>query len=261
MDDILVRSILLGVLFGSLYYQLGTSDDSTNYFNRLVLFFFTVLAGYLFSLDYLAELLMNRKIFYRERASRAYSTLAYWLARYLITIPMTVIGAVLYCLILYYMCGLRGADSTSSTGGGGEGAGDGEYFFYLLTATILADNLGRLYLSINANISPSLQVAVSYLPPFAFLQLVFEGFIIFLPTFSDWLSWVSYLSYMRYAFQGIVLNEMSGNDQLALGSYYIHQLGFESIDKGSCLLVLMAMILVLGYISYLTMYYCRFEKR
>lgn len=238
-------------MFGSLYYQLGTSDDSTNYFNRLVLFFFTVLAGYLFSLDYLAELLMNRNIFYRERASRAYSTLAYWLGRFLITIPMTFIGSFLYCIIIYYMCNLRDARTN----------GGGSYFLYLVTATILSDNLGRLYLSINANISSSLQVAVSYLPPFAFMQIVFEGFIIFLPTFADWLSWVAYLSYMRYAFQGMVLNEFSGNDNLSLGSSYIHDLGFESIDKGSCLIILVVMIFVIGYISYLTMYYFRFVKR
>ncbi len=246
-----IRHAFIGILFGSVYFQLGTSNDSTNYFNRLVLLYFTVFVGYLPNLDFLAEQFIYRNIFYRERASRAYSTLAYWLGRFIIAMPMNFIGCFLYSIIIYYMCGLRDANSN----------GGGSYFLYLVTNVILADNVGRIYISIISNISSSLYVAVSLFPPFAILQIFFEGYLIFLPTYPSWISWIADFVYMRFAYQGLVLNEFSGNTELELSSHYIHQLGFQSLDKGSALIIVIIIGIAMAYISYLCLYYFRFVKR
>jgi ABC-type multidrug transport system permease subunit len=237
-------------LFGTVFYDLSTGTDSKAYTDRLSFFFFTLMNFMVPHLDDMAELQKDRNLFYRERSCRAYSPFAYWISRLIITFPLNVVGVFIYSFFVYYLLGLRDSDS----GGGG-------YFIYFVIICILADTIAHLTAQVISNISSSMQVAASLFPVFVFFLVGFEGFIVYLPDFPDWISWIAFFSYMRYAFQGFVLNELSGNEDLPFASNYIHNLGFQSLNTGKIFVILIAIAIVTSVVAYLTIYYIRHERR
>lgn len=249
-SSLFFRGLLTGFLFSSLYYNLPTGDDSKAYIYRLNVFYFQLIYLIIPHLEDITGLQKDRSLFYRERSAGAYSPFAYWISRLLITIPFNVIGLFINVVLTYYACGLRDTD----TGGGG-------YFLYLFTIFIITDTLGHLLAQITSNITPSVQVATDVYPIFVFSLASFEGFLIFLPNFPNWISWAAYFSFLRYSFQGLILNEFSGNDELPLSSTYIHNLGFEGLTTGSCFVILMIFVVLFCIAAYLTLYYIRFERR
>lgn len=246
-----IRSFAGGILFGSLFYNLASGNDPKAYNNRLSLFFFTLMHLLMPHLDDMAELQKDRNLFYRERSCRAYSPFAYWMSRLIITFPINVIGVFIYSFFVYYLAGLR--DATTNGGGG--------YFIYFAIICIFADTIAHLTSQIVSNISSSMQVAASIFPIVVFFMVGFEGYVVYLPDFADWISWIAYFSYMRFCFQGFVLNELSGNEDLPLSSTYVHDLGFQSLTTGKIFVILVVFLFITGIISYLTIYYIRFERR
>lgn len=237
-------------MIGTLYYDLDTGYDSKAYSDRLSVIFLALMTLLVPHLGDMAELQKDRNLFYRERSCRAYSTYAYWITRLLFALPFDILGIILKSFFLYYLPGLR----DWRTGGG-------SYFLYFVTNCYITDVISHLLCQIISNISPSMQVASSWFPIALALVAAFEGYMLFLPTFPNWISWVAYFNYMRYAFQGLVLNEFSGNEDLPLASTYIHNLGFESLNSGKALIILLVFLCIMSIISYLTLYYIRFERR
>lgn len=244
------RCILAGILIGTLYYNLDTGYDSKAYTNRLSVSFLTTLTLFAPHLSDMTELQKDRNLFYRERSCHAYSPFAYWISRLLFSLPFDILGIILKSFLIYYLCGLRYWET-----------GGGSYFLYFITTSYLTDVTSHVLCQIISNISPSMQVASSFFPIAIAVFAAFEGYLIFLPNFPNWISWVAYFNYLRYAFQGLVLNEFSGNGDLPLSSTYVHNLGFESLDKGKVLVILLVFLLLMSIVSYLTLFYIRFERR
>lgn len=241
-----MRHIVVGLFYGSLYFQLSTSGSSA-YTNRLGLFFFTMMFMVIGHQQSIPAIMDDRLIFYRERGSKAYGAFSYWMSLWLVQLPLVIVNAFVYTFIVFFMVGLENSEHTLS------------FFLYFIVMTSCT---GYFIANLMAAISPSTQAALSYYPIVLFMNVSFSGFLVYIPNFPDWLgSWAPYLSFMRYAFQGMTLAEFNGNSDLPNGSTYIDNLGFDGLDINTCAGVLFLWFVVFMFSFLGALRFFDFEQR
>lgn len=242
-----VRHIIVGLFYGSLYFQLATGTEPADYTNRLGLFFFTIMFLTIGHQQSIPAILDDRLVFYRERGAKAYGAFSYWLSLLTVQVPLVLFNTFLYTVIVYFMVGLR--NKSSSLG----------YYYYFIAAT---STTGYFIANLMAAVSPSTQAALSYYPIVLFVAVSFAGFLVYIPRFPDWLgAWAPYISFMRYSFQGLTLNEFDGNSQLPDGSIYISELGFGSLSISTCAGVLFFWLTFYALMFLLALRFINFEQR
>lgn len=242
-----LRHILVSLFYGSIYFHLSSGDTSSAYTNRLGLFFFTLMFMIIGHQQAVPAMLDERLIFYRERGSKAYGALSYWVSSTLIQIPLIVFNVFIFSVILYYMVQLNNADGCFG------------YFYFMLTLTSFCGYFAACLIS---SIAPSTQAALSYYPIVLFFSVSFAGYLVYIPELPDWLGdWAPYISFMRYGFQGLTLNEFQGNADLSYQATYIDMLGFNLLDKTDCAGYLMMFVCIYA-VSFLVMLkFVNFEER
>jgi ABC-type multidrug transport system ATPase subunit len=242
------RYIFVALFYGSIFYSLDTGTDPTVYTNRLSIIYFSLMAVLMSHQEDIPLIHEDRIIFYRERASNVCTPMSYWISRLIVAIPFDLANVFLYALILYYMVGFR-TDKSSA-------------FWFFVLVLWFVDFVSLFICQFVAFISSTTEIAMSIFPIILFFITAFQGFIIYLPEFPDWLGWAANLSYMRFAFQSLVLNEFQGNsDDLPDGDDYIDMLGFNTISKTECVCLLIVFFILHGLSSMFTVQYFNFEKR
>lgn len=240
------RYIAIALFYGTVYYQLPNGDSSNAYNNRLAIIFFSLLLVLMGHQEDIPSNLEDRLLFYRERAASAYGSLAYWLSSVLITVPYSSFMVFLYSLVVYWMIGFRP---------------DLQRFGYFVYIMIVTDIIGYMVCQLVSNLSSSAEIAMSFFPVAMFFATAFEGFIVYLPQFPDWLGWGGYVSYMRFSFQALVLNEFQDNPKLPLASSYLSLLGFHSFDRADCAGLLWVFVVMHTLASFYCLIRFNFEKR
>jgi hypothetical protein len=245
----LCRDSIVGFLFGSLFFALdtGADCDSNCYSNRLSLLYYCVLMSVMGRIAVVTGLFHDRLVFYRERASNAYGSLPYCLSVLLPRMLLCLPSVLSFALAMYPMTGLRTEQGRF-----------GMFFLVML----LTHQCSLLMSYMIVAIASSSTVAISYFPAFLVFNMFYAGFVVYIPVMPDWQgSWIPYLSFFRYAFQGLVLNELQHNNNLPEGHDYINQLGFDTISlTGCCGALLLFMPLLFGTF-YLAITYVDFEER
>ncbi|KAI6120967.1 pleiotropic drug resistance ABC transporter [Pisolithus croceorrhizus] len=123
--------------------------------------------------------ILNRLTFIREASSRIYSPYVFAIAQLLGEVPYSILCATVYWVLMVYPMGFgKGATGTNGTG------------FQLLVAIFigfLGVSLGQLL----GSLSPSIQIAVLFVPFIALVLAVFCGVTIpypsLIPFWRDWL--------------------------------------------------------------------------
>ena len=98
---------MLGLLYGSIYFQLATGEEQSSYTNRMALLFFGIMDQLLSHLDIVGLLLNERLVFYRERGAKAYGAFSYWFS---LTLPILFFQLLILpfqAILVYFMAGLR----------------------------------------------------------------------------------------------------------------------------------------------------------
>ena len=266
--DIDHRHVIIGLFYGSIFYQLPVGSGSDVLQNRASLFFFSLMFLCLGHAQSVPFLLSDRTIFYHEKQAKLYPTLPYWLSQWLVQVPLVVVNVLLFSICVFCLAGLYddpddSSSSSSSNSDSGNRAGADAFgvFFYLL---MMASLCGYFTVSLIAAVAPSAQAALGLFPLFFFFNLTFAGYVIALPKFPVWLgSWLPYISFMRYAFQGVILNDFQGNDQhFPNEKYWIDDyLGFHTLSRDTCMGVLVLIAGGLNLLSWLALELFHYEKR
>lgn len=268
-----VRHIIIGFFYGTIYYQLPTGTEATDYTNRLSIFFFGLMFVIMGHQQSIPQLLEDRLLFYRERGSKAYGAISYWVSQWILNVPLTLLNVLVFSMIIYLCCGLR-------PGGG--------YFFFYYLIMLLASCNGLFLCQMIAALSPSVSAALQLFPVMLFFVIAFSGllwvllqysihymvvsivtyfhfsgFIVYLPDFPAWLGdWAPYFSFMRFGFEGCTLNEFSNNPDLPLSSSYLANLGFNnSITQNDCAASLMMFVFGYAFFLLMALKYVDFEQR
>lgn len=247
-------AILLGVLSGYLFY--GLTEDIPGFQNRLGLFFF-VLALFGFStLTSLNVFSSERLLFTRERANGYYSPVTYFASKVLFDIiPLRIIPPILMGIIIYPMTGLK-ADAS-------------HFFIFILVLVLfnLAAAAVCLFIGIVCKDNSVANLIGSLVMLFS---LLFAGLLLNQDKIPDGAKWLQWLSIFHYAFESLIVNEVSkltlvdkkyGLDITVPGAAILSSFGF---DNGAmwgdiiCLGVYAACFVLLAYAA---MHVLLVEKR
>lgn len=241
------RHLIIGLFYGSLYFQMDTGTDPSVYFNRLALIYFSLTFAIVGQQASIPVLIGNRLVFYRERGSNAYGVTAYWFSLWFLELPIIAINMFIYAVIVYYMSGMRSSFNS---------------FLIFYVGLLLVAWTGLFSSLIVACLASSVQIAMGLFPVSLFFATAFAGYMVFIPQFPIWLRcWAPYSSFMRFGFQALTLNEFDSNDSLPDYQEYLNQLGFNGVTVTGCILALAVYVGVYCLGLLVTLKYVDFEER
>lgn len=252
----MVQAVVLAFIIGSIFYQLGYISPAAVQ-GRVGVLFFVMING-AFSLAQATQGFIDERLLVnRERAAGVYSAGPYFFARTVVDVPLQTLQTLLFASIMYWMSQLNpGAD---------------RFFIYLGICIVNAVCAGSIYAFIGS-FSPNATVGNILVPVVTVLFFLFAGFFINANAIPSWWIWVYYISWMRYIYPAMMNNEFRGaNFTCAPGTTSCLQTGDQVLVAYGIptdaniiwqwILVVIGMIIIFRFFTYLVIAFAQKEKR
>lgn len=202
----LFAHILVGLLIGALYYDIG--NDGAKVLSNLGFLFFNMLFLMYTSMTItILSFPLEMPVLLKENFNRWYSLKSYYLAITVSDMPFQAIFCVIYLTIVYLM-----------TSQPLEYARFGMFLAACLLVSFVAQSVG-LVVGAAMNVQNGVFLAPVMSVPF----LLFSGFFVSFDAIPIYLRWITYLSYIRYGFEGTALATYSfDRPKLKCSAPYCH---------------------------------------
>ncbi|XP_020294976.1 ATP-binding cassette sub-family G member 4 [Pseudomyrmex gracilis] len=190
----LISHIIVGLLIGALYYDMG--DDASEMRSNAGCVCFTVM--FLMFTAMMPTILtfpMEMSVFVREHLNYWYSLKSFYLARTLTDVPFQIIYSTAYVIIVYFL--------TSQP------LETNRFFMYLnvcVLTSLVAQSIGLLI-----GAAMNIETGVFSGPVLSVPIVLFSGFFINFDAIPKYLKFLSYVSYMRYGFEGAMISAYGHN--------------------------------------------------
>ena len=173
-----VKSIVIGLIIGSLFYQIGNGQADTR--TRFGLYYFMLSFNGNGAVQMVSVLLGSRPVYYNQVNAGYFNGVAYYLATIAVQIPIAIVESFLFIVIVYPMSGLYG------------GVGS-EYFLYTWCMLLLVNLVARSWVLLLSCLSPTQEIASILTPISNVLFSVFSGYLApksSIPTGWQWLYYI-----------------------------------------------------------------------
>ncbi|XP_054002971.1 ATP-binding cassette sub-family G member 4 isoform X1 [Hylaeus anthracinus] len=240
----LFAHILVGLLIGALYYDIG--NDGAKVLSNLGFLFFNMLFLMYTSMTItILSFPLELPVLLKENFNRWYSLKAYYLAITVSDIPFQAIFCILYVTIVYFLTS-QPADTMR---------------FSMFIGTCLLISFVAQSVGLVVGAAMNVQNGVFLAPVMSVPFLLFSGFFVSFDAIPVYLRWITYLSYIRYGFEGTALATYSfGREKLKCFQVYCHfknpettleELDMLDADFTLDILALLLIFLVLRIAAYL----------
>lgn len=216
------EKVFLSFLIFTLYWGIGDDHDPDNVVNvSSALFMWTTLPAF-GAAAYVPQIVMERRLFMRERADGLYRPMTYLVFKMLdemfLLLPVTlVLGAV-----VFYAMNLTGSF----------------VLFWLVYYFTLGNGVVLAYLV--SAVSPNMEAANAILPTYVVTLLFFAGWLIRREDIPAYWSWYYYIDLMRYSFGALMINQWEDNDPAwAGGQTLLDAYDLKGVNKWEYLLYLL----------------------
>ena len=190
-----VRSIVIAIVLGTLYLNLGKTSASA--FSKGGLLFVALLFNAFQAFSELAGTMMGRAIVNKHKAYAFHRPSALWIGQIIVDQAFAATEIMVFSIIVYFMTGLiRDA---------------GAFFtFYLM---ILSGNIAMtLFFRIIGCVSPDFDYAIKFAVVLITLFVTTSGYLIQYDAQKVWLRWIYWINVLGLAFSGMMINEFSRID-------------------------------------------------
>ena len=181
-------ALLIGGIFSNVGYNQKSIQSRTG-----LLFLIAINQAFNTMIGVLNTFPKEKVIVNRERSARAYDTLSYFCAKFIVELPLNVAPCVLFGCIVYWIVGLNP-----------------HHFGYFLLILMLEALAGiSLGLAVSALV-PTVEAANALGPPMLIIALLFGGFFLNVDSLPIVANWIPYLSLLKWTFEALAINEFSG---------------------------------------------------
>ncbi|KAF9555496.1 pleiotropic drug resistance ABC transporter [Agrocybe pediades] len=181
-----LQAVIIGTTF------LKAPHDTSAYFSRGGVLFFSVFVPALFSMSEIPGLFAQRPIVLRHRNAAMYHPMVEALAMTLVDIPFTVVTIAAFGIIIYFVVQLQQTASQFFT-----------YFVFIVVVGLAMKAFFRALASAFPAEAPAQAVAGVLILALS----LYTGYQIPRPTMIGALRWISYINPIFYAFEGLMVNE------------------------------------------------------
>ncbi|GBG64535.1 hypothetical protein CBR_g45231 [Chara braunii] len=189
-----VQSLVMGLVVGSLFWNLGTDQKSIQ--DRMgVLFFFGTSISFSANQQALSTFPLELAIVNRERVAGLYSASAYYPAKVLADIPFKMIPVINSSLIIYWMVGFQRNAGT---------------FFVLIGIVALTFTTMYGVGLLVSSLAPTPRIALDMGTMTMVTFILFSGFYLNLESIPKPVRWFSNCSPVRWTFAGFTNNQLRG---------------------------------------------------
>ncbi|AES81581.2 putative monosaccharide-transporting ATPase [Medicago truncatula] len=187
-------STAVAVLLGSMFWDLGSKiEKEQDLFNAMgSMYSAVILIGVMNCNSVQPVVVVERTVFYRERAAGMYSTFPYAFGQVLIELPYVFVQAVVYGIIVYAMIGLEWSVVKFS------------YFLFFMYFTFL---YYTYYGMMSVALTPNNHISIIVSSAFYSIWNLFSGFIVPRPSIPVWWRWYSWANPIAWSLYGLVASQ------------------------------------------------------
>ncbi|KAK0083882.1 hypothetical protein PV325_008001 [Microctonus aethiopoides] len=240
----LFAHILVGLLIGALYYDIG--NDGGKVLSNLGFLFFNMLFLMYTSMTItILSFPLEMPVLMKENFNRWYSLKSYYMAITVSDLPFQAVFCILYLVIVYFL-------TSQPT--------DIKRFSMFVGACLLISFVAQS-VGLVVGAAMSVQNGVFLAPVMSVPFLLFSGFFVSFDAIPIYLRWITYLSYIRYGFEGTALSTYGfAREKLKCFQAYCHfkdpkttleELDMLDADFTLDILALILIFLVLRIAAYL----------
>ncbi|KAG2427597.1 hypothetical protein HXX76_012251 [Chlamydomonas incerta] len=236
--------LLISLIILTLYLGVGDNFAADNLINIQSSLFMWALLPAFGAASYVPAIVLERRLFVRERADGLYRVFTYLAAKLVEELVLSVIITLIFSSYVFYGVQLRGD----------------WVVFWLVYFIDLSVGIVLAYLV--AALSPNMDVANAALPGFVVTLLFFAGQLMTVDSIPPWWQWYSRIDPLRYAWGALMVNQFEHNDVIFAGDQTILQYyGLAGADKWAYIGYLSLFWIVFATLALLALTYVRHQKR
>lgn len=241
------QTVIIGLLLAWLYSDMSPTTASGVQDEIGILFFVCIFSAMGAMFGALTTFASESGIIQRERASKSYHVLPYYLARFICDIPLRVGQGLLFGCILYWIVGLNPSA--------------GAFFIFCALVLLLSLASQGLGVAISAA-TKNEKIAIALAPMVTVILILFGGFYVSVDSIPPVLRWIRYISHLYWGFMGFTINDFAGRTGWGVqgqisGDQVLDGLGFGSNHLWQTFLGLSLLIVGFNLLGYLLL---RFTK-
>lgn len=189
----LAGNAIVSIILGTMFYNMP--DDTSSFFGRGVLLFFTILTNTFLAAFEGVQLWDQRPIVEKHFHYAFYRPSADAIASMLCDLPNKLLLTASFNIPFYFLANMRRTPAAFFT----------FYLFAfasLLTGSVLYRTIGAMSRTLTASIAPGAD--------FILMLVIYTGFVLPIPSMHPWFRWFRFINPVGYAFESLMINEFSG---------------------------------------------------